>query len=172
MFDNPGRKIQDIARVLFWLEIIGGVILGVVFGIATGDAVGFLVFFGILIATSVTAYITYLFLIAFGELVENSTIMANDVLKRKNADKADAEPAEEEIREELATTSETAEKYKQISDMNVSNQEKLYQFAIARIEAGEKFDLENAVRNLETIPGYKDADELLQQCKESLKDKA
>ena len=83
MFNNPGTKIKNLAKTFFWIEIIG-VIVAI---LAMGDnlfeepilaivilAVGFGV-----------AYISALFLAAFGELVETNTQIkeSNDAILAK-----------------------------------------------------------------------------------------
>ena len=77
MFDHPGAKIKNLAKTFFWIEIIG-VVIGI---LAMGDYLfeeltGLIMAVVILIAGVGVAYISALFLAAFGELVETNTSIA------------------------------------------------------------------------------------------------
>ena len=74
MFDNIGGKIKTLASVIVWLGIIGSVIIGIIL-MATAEE---LFFVGIIIAIvgSISSWIGSFLLYGFGELVENSAIIA------------------------------------------------------------------------------------------------
>jgi hypothetical protein len=67
MFDYPGEKIKTIAVILFWINVIISIFLALK---AIFEA-EFLYFFVFLIGDPLASYISTLFLVAFGELVEN-----------------------------------------------------------------------------------------------------
>lgn len=69
MFENPGTKIKKISIVLFWLSVIVTVILAFV-NMSSYDMLGAL---ALLIFGPIVCYISTLYLVAFGELVENTT---------------------------------------------------------------------------------------------------
>ena len=70
IFSNPGRRIKNWAKVLYVIEIIAAVIGGIAMIAADDD----MFLFGLLTAAVgiLAAFITALFLYAFGELVESS----------------------------------------------------------------------------------------------------
>lgn len=74
MFDNIGGKIKTLASVIAWLGIVCSVIIGIVF-IATAEK---LIFAGIIIAIvgSISSWVGSFLLYGFGELVDNSAIIA------------------------------------------------------------------------------------------------
>ena len=71
MFNNPGTKIKNLAKTFFWVEMIG-VIVAI---LAMGDDLFEepIIAIGILAVGFGVAYISALFLAAFGELVETNT---------------------------------------------------------------------------------------------------
>lgn len=74
MFENPGAKIKGLAKTFFWIEVIG-VVLAV---LAMGDDLfeevsGLIAAVAILVIGVGVAYISALFLAAFGELVQTNT---------------------------------------------------------------------------------------------------
>ena len=71
MFNNPGTKIKNLAKTFFWVEMIG-VIVAI---LAMGDDLFEepIIAIGILAVGFGAAYISALFLAAFGELVETNT---------------------------------------------------------------------------------------------------
>lgn len=80
MFDCPGKVIKKVAIVLFWVVTCIYVILAFLFGweevswyATTRSVFNPLTFFGLLIGGPISAYISTLFLVGFGELVENSS---------------------------------------------------------------------------------------------------
>lgn len=69
MFENPGTKIKKISIVLFWLSVIVTV-LSAFANMSSDDMV---VSLALLIFGPIVCYISTLYLVAFGELVENTT---------------------------------------------------------------------------------------------------
>lgn len=75
MFDNPGKKIMQISKIVFWIDTIVSVILAFVLGFEkyyyrTEFYAG--IFFSLFFGVPIMAYVSTLFLVGFGELVENS----------------------------------------------------------------------------------------------------
>lgn len=75
MFDNPGKKIMQISKIVFWIVTIVSVILAFVLGFekyyySTEFYAG--IFFSLFFGVPIMAYVSTLFLVGFGELVENS----------------------------------------------------------------------------------------------------
>lgn len=69
MFENPGTKIKKISIVLFWLSVIVTVLSA--FASMSSDDMG--VGLALLIFGPIVCYISTLYFVAFGELVENTT---------------------------------------------------------------------------------------------------
>lgn len=80
MFNNVGGKIKAIAKVTAWIGIAICVIYGFVMLVSMED----MALIGLLIMTvgSLASWISALVLYGFGELIENSGIIAN----KKNTD--------------------------------------------------------------------------------------
>ena len=82
MFDNIGSKIKSYAKANFWIETIASVLLGIILlAIASetySDLEEIYTIIGIvfLLGGPATAYITSIFLYGFGQLVENSDVLA------------------------------------------------------------------------------------------------
>ena len=77
MFDHPGRKIKGLAKTFFWIEIIGIIIAILAMGDYLFEEIeGLIMAVGILVIGIGVAYISALFLAAFGELVETNTSIA------------------------------------------------------------------------------------------------
>ena len=73
MFNNPGAKIKGLAKTLFWIEVIGVVIGILAMGDYLFEEVAGLIGAVVILALGVgVAYISALFLAAFGELVQSS----------------------------------------------------------------------------------------------------
>ena len=81
MFENAGAKIKKIAIVLFWIAVVASVIFAFVFGWSEyyshydykwHKEFEPALFFPILIGGPLCSYISTLFLVAFGDLVENT----------------------------------------------------------------------------------------------------
>ena len=84
MFDNIGERIKELALSIFVIEVIAAVVSGIIMIVAGGDD---LIVVGILtmIIGSALAYLSVILIYAFGELVENSTIIANCVANNEEA---------------------------------------------------------------------------------------
>lgn len=167
MFDHSGSKIQILAKVLFFIEAGLAVIGGFIFMIQGGIIEGLVLIAG----SCAVAYVFSLFLVAFGELVENSAGILY-ALKKKSDNTSDTGDEKEYI-EHTDDASNSSQAVIPTVDLpeGCSRNEKLYLFALRNIEIGDKMHLLNAVKDLELIPGYKDADELLKQCREKLQQK-
>lgn len=79
MFENPGEKIKKIGKIWFWISVVAYVILAFAFGWTEeygyyGSYTKFNaeIFFPLLIAGPLVSYISAIFLVAFGDLVENA----------------------------------------------------------------------------------------------------
>ena len=72
MFENPGTKIKKISIVLFWLSIIVIAILGFFGMVSMNNGYDMLRALGLLIFGPIICYISTLYIVAFGELVENT----------------------------------------------------------------------------------------------------
>jgi hypothetical protein len=81
MFDNIGGKIKGLAKLVCWLGIIGSGICGIVFEGATRSNGGGLV---IAIVGAVISWIGSFFIYGFGQLVENSDIIAEKIENLEN----------------------------------------------------------------------------------------
>ena len=69
LFTNPGEKITKYAKIMVIIEVIASFISAIV---ASDEFEEFGPFIGILIGGIIVAYITSLFMAAFGELVQSS----------------------------------------------------------------------------------------------------
>ena len=78
LFADAGSAIQRYAKGLFVVEVIASVITGIIVWTEVGDVEGFWAFCGITVGGIIVAYIFSLFLCAFGQLVENSEIIAQE----------------------------------------------------------------------------------------------
>lgn len=80
MFDNAGGKIKAIAKVIAWIGIAVCGIYGFVMLVSVED----MALIGLLVMTvgPLAVWISSLVLYGFGELIENSSIIAN----KKNTD--------------------------------------------------------------------------------------
>lgn len=82
--ENTGEKIQAMGRVVQALGVIGSIIISILCFVASEDAYGteedFLIGFGIgyLIVGIISSIIAGIFIVGFGELVENSQKTANN----------------------------------------------------------------------------------------------
>ena len=81
MFDNIGGKIKTLAEVVFVLNIIATFILAICAAVFSYE-LGFLWFLIVMVSGIVLAYVSVLIFYAFGELVENSTIIAKNIEKK------------------------------------------------------------------------------------------
>lgn len=75
MFDNIGRKIKTLAKVLCWLGIIGSIVSGII-SVCMGKWIGEYLLQGILIMLvgSLASWISCFVLYGIGQLIENSDI--------------------------------------------------------------------------------------------------
>ena len=71
MFNNPGTKIKNLAKTFFWVEMIGVIVAILAMGDDLFEVPGIAI--AILAGGFCVAYISALFLAAFGELVETNT---------------------------------------------------------------------------------------------------
>lgn len=96
MFENSGTKIRNYANVLFIISIVAVIICAIVFGRDAYGDFSFGSFILIAVVGILVSYISCLFLSAFGELVENSGIIAyntektvtsnQEIIKRQSSD--------------------------------------------------------------------------------------
>lgn len=75
MFNNIGSKIKTIAVVFFTLEMIG-IIISAFAALFAGGSEGFILGAIIFVVGFMAAYLSVVLIYAFGELVENSAIIA------------------------------------------------------------------------------------------------
>ena len=69
LFTNPGEKIKKYAKVLFIIECVASIIAGI---IASDEFEYFLPFLLTIVGGVVVAYISSLFMAAFGDLVQSN----------------------------------------------------------------------------------------------------
>ncbi len=67
MFKNPGKILQVIGKIFFWLFVVGGTIIGLALGLGVDEV--FLVFIP---SGFVAGFLIALPICAFGTMVENS----------------------------------------------------------------------------------------------------
>ncbi len=108
---------------------------------------------------------------AFGDLVQNTKAIASQTKGIHNTDSriasAPVQPIEDNsIISKQPVASAPANKTEQSKERE---KEDLYQFALAHIKEGKKMNLTSAIKDLELLSGYKDADKLLEECKQKLK---
>lgn len=84
MFDNIGEKIKELALSIFVIEIIATVISGIVMIASGGDGliIGGIV---VIIVGIAASYLSVILIYAFGELVENSSVIANYIYEQNDA---------------------------------------------------------------------------------------
>ena len=86
MFKNPGSKIKGLAKAFFWIEVVVMVQAVLAMGDYLFEEVAGLVAAVLILAVGVgIAYISALFLAAFGELVESNTATkeSNELILQK-----------------------------------------------------------------------------------------
>ena len=78
MFYNVGRKIKSLAKTFTWIGIIFSVSLGIVISVTAplNAVLAFLLGVLIALAGSVLSWMTFLCLYGFGQLIENSDMIA------------------------------------------------------------------------------------------------
>lgn len=72
MFENAGRKIQTLVKIITIFTIATYILIGIILGVASGSAgffILFLLIFGVV--GTIIAWISGLVLYAFGEMCEN-----------------------------------------------------------------------------------------------------
>ena len=84
MFKNIGGKIKALAKVICWIGIIGSVLAGIGMMVADED----MIVYGLLIMPigALMSWIGSFMLYGFGELVENSTVLATLAVKQSIRD--------------------------------------------------------------------------------------
>lgn len=105
MFNNIGKKIQFVSKIIFWVDVILNIAAAFVFFIlAIVKSQGELAIYGSasLILGPVVAYLSAIITYGFGELIENSaqirintTVKTTDTAKTTTK-KVDAKPQEKE----------------------------------------------------------------------------
>lgn len=79
MFDNVGEKLKNFSVVWFVISAISAFITGLFLWVEWGDTEGFLMFLAIAVGGNLVTYIISLFMYAFGELVDNSSYIRDDL---------------------------------------------------------------------------------------------
>ena len=77
MFDNIGGKIKTIAKIGCWVGIIASAILGILLMMEEGFFAGIIV----MVALGLASWISSLTLYGFGDLIENTAITAEMMVK-------------------------------------------------------------------------------------------
>lgn len=78
MFDDVGRKIKIVAKVLFWVGFAFAICVWIAFfgvGVVNSEIGYFFVSFFAAALYGVFAWINSLFIYGFGQLIENSDIL-------------------------------------------------------------------------------------------------
>lgn len=85
MFNNIGRKIKVLASIIAWIGIIASIIVGVNFIVQSTDDIFadipytlITLGIGIMIVGSLLSWLSSFLLYGFGELIENSAIIAKN----------------------------------------------------------------------------------------------
>ena len=80
MFNNPGKKIQTLCKIVFWLIVIAAIIIGIAMMIMSANngnfGIGLLLGIVIIGAGILIAWLDVLVLFAFGKLVESNEEIA------------------------------------------------------------------------------------------------
>lgn len=71
MFEEPGHKIKLTAKVLFWLSMVGAVILGFVFGKDRYGDFAFGTFTLIVVSGAAASFVSSLVLYGIGDAIED-----------------------------------------------------------------------------------------------------
>ncbi len=88
MFDNIGGKIKSFARIVCILGIISSIVVGLICMGTYGDEGGFIFGPFISIFGAIFSYLGSFFAYGFGELVENSEIVAEYYFKLERNSKS------------------------------------------------------------------------------------
>lgn len=93
MFENIGGKIKALAKVICWIGIIACVVIAIVMFVQAGETYyrgerTTLIITGILVMTvgSLLSWVSSFVLYGFGELVENSTYIAETMEQKEQGD--------------------------------------------------------------------------------------
>ena len=78
MFKNIGGSLKALAKIVFWVGLIASIICGICAWSDWWLFDGFLNFLVFGIAPAVFFYVTSMLIYGFGELVENSQILAQN----------------------------------------------------------------------------------------------
>ena len=176
MFDNIGGKIKTLASVIAWLGIIVSVIIGIML-MSTAEE---FIIAGLIIAIvgSISSWIGSFLLYGFGELVENSAIIAqkhnmgfseskifNTTKHEENTD----DNTNEEIPDADASCNIETEEEKFLTD---KEKQELYVEARIKMQRGSGFSNARFYMEAEKIftdlSDYKDSVTLLQECKNKI----
>ena len=89
MYKNVGRKIKTLASVLTWIGIVASVIAAIVCFVAASKTTygsGMYIAYGIavLVIGCLASWLSNLVLYGFGELVDNSSIIARESQSHKD----------------------------------------------------------------------------------------
>ena len=116
MFTNPGKKIKKVSIAVFWLAVLVYVVLAFTVGVDSG----FGIFIILLVLCPLCAYLSTLFLVAFGELGENSA--KTEFEKKKIQISKVTETEEQKIKEQIVWPNDTRRK-EDDADPNLTNEE-------------------------------------------------
>ena len=83
MFENIGKKIKTLAKVVCWVGIVGSVIGGI--GMCAMDEDMIMMGLGTIVGGSLLSWIGSFFTYGLGELIDNSSKLV--ALAEKNSDK-------------------------------------------------------------------------------------
>ena len=96
MFNNIGQKIKSLAKVFFWIGVIGSAVSGIVMMTADDEA---MIVFGVLtiVFGIMFSWVGNFFIYGFGQLVENSDrmvqLLESGTVSTKRERKAESERA-------------------------------------------------------------------------------
>ena len=106
MFDHIGSKIKIVAQVITWIGILASLIGGIVIMALTESPSGFLV----MIAGSLVSWLSSLTLYGFGQLIENTDILAGRGLSAASRPDSDFGAGKEAAAEKMAVLRDLREK--------------------------------------------------------------
>lgn len=78
MFNNMGRKIKVLAKILCWIGIIASAVFGFLFGTKDDETLSLIIGIAIIIFGTLFSWIGSFLLYGFGQLVENSDILVQN----------------------------------------------------------------------------------------------
>ena len=89
MYSDSGKKVMNLATILATLVVIVSVIEGIVVWVTMGrvrqGGLGFVIFLVVVALGAAIAYVSYLMMYAFGELVDNSSQILRVLSEKSNA---------------------------------------------------------------------------------------